>query len=399
MRYDVAIIGAGPAGSQTAYYLAGQGYRVLMLEKRAVVGEPVRCAEAAGLRTDLERYFPIDSSWEAGQIDSGYLVAPNGQSAYGRINSIAQMVHRNRFDQFLADRAQSAGAELRLSCQAIGAGYSSDGIKIEIRNPHRLYHEETRFLIGADGTESQVGRWFGCYSSIPPRDMMTCLEYALHPKNPVEFNSNSLYFYLGHQIAPGGYAWIFPKQDGTYNVGLGIDYRSRRTQWPADYLNPFCNRFFPQAEILRTIAGGTPFLAEPKRIVTDRVALVGDAGGHCNPLTGGGIMNALEAGKILADTLLPLLLHDRLSQSDLKPYPETWLNTYGKPIRRFYKIRHAFFSLQDHDLNAFVSALNDILKIHNQGMRIPDVLNLLIRIILKNPSLCLKLGKSCIPLL
>jgi len=227
--------------------------------------------------------------------------------------------------------------------------------------------------------------------------MMACLEYTLQPKHPVEFNANSLYFYLGQRIAPGGYAWIFPKNDGTFNVGLGIDYRAQRSQWAVDYLHPFCDRFFPQAEILRTIAGGTPFLAEPHRIVTDRVALVGDAGGHCNPLTGGGIMNALEAGKILAESLLPLLPHDRLSHSNLKSYPKTWLNSYGKPIQRFYKIRHAFFSLKDPDLNSFVSTLNDILKIHNQGMRIPDVLNLLITILLKNPTLCLKLGKSCIP--
>lgn len=394
MQYDVVIIGAGPAGSQTAFYLASKGYKVLILEKRAVIGEPVRCAEAAGLEKDLQRFFPISPDWMAGQIHSGYLIAPNGVMARGLIHAPALMVHRNKFDQFLVARAVKAGAELRLSAQAVGAERNHRGFRVSIITPVTTQTIETRFLVGADGTESQTGRWFGLYRSIFPQDIMTCLEYSIQPHQPVNYMPESLYFYLGWSVAPGGYAWVFPKNDGTFNVGVGLMYHPKRMIWPVDFLNQFINRNFKNFTILKTIAGGTLMPGNRNPFISDRVALVGDSAGHCNPLTGGGIMNALEASKLLATILDQQLPSDQLKTENLKDYPQTWYKTYGKTIPMYYRLKKIFYSLDDQDMNLFVATLSDILSLRNDGMKVPVVGKLFLKTLTRNPKLWLKLGKG-----
>ena len=73
--------------------------------------------------------------------------------------------------------------------------------------------------IGADGVETMVGRWAGLDTRVPARDMESCAQYVLQD---IEFNPNAIYLQFSNAIAPGGYAWIFPKAVGIANVGLGV---------------------------------------------------------------------------------------------------------------------------------------------------------------------------------
>lgn len=392
--YDIIIIGAGPAGSQTAFYLAENGFKTLLLEKRSTVGVPVRCAEAAGLKEDLERYFPVSSEWFAGDITSGYVIAPNGVAAFGKLQSLALMIHRDKFDQFLVNRAIQKGVEFMSCTSAVYASYQSNAISLQINHSGTIETLQTRFLIGADGIEGQVGRWFNLYSSYSPPDVLSCYEYSIYHPHHSFFKEKSMYFYLGNDIAPGGYAWVFPKNDETFNVGLGVKFNNNSKKYAKYYLDIFANRFFSNGQIQRSISGGVPLLGHKIKMVTHRVALVGDAAGHCNPLSGGGIMNALESGFLLASVLSPLLKNDTLTEKDLSIYVITWFKTYGKPISMFYRMKNVFLTLSDEDINQFVETMKDILIKHREGLDIPNIIRLFMKVIRKNYRLLFKISKT-----
>ena len=119
-RFDVVVIGAGPAGSRTAAQIARGARRVLLLEKRPRVGYPVRCAEAVGPREDIERYLPLDGRLVSSPINGFLIVAPDGTRFRREMPGIGFVVDRELFDRRLADDAVSAGAELRTGHQAMG---------------------------------------------------------------------------------------------------------------------------------------------------------------------------------------------------------------------------------------------------------------------------------------
>src|SRR2546422_172773 len=76
-----------------------------------------------------------------------------------------------------------------------------------------------RIVIGAEGVEAMVGRWAGLDTRVPARDMESCAQYVIQG---IDFDPDAIYLQFGGPIAPGGYAWLFPKGVGIANVGLGL---------------------------------------------------------------------------------------------------------------------------------------------------------------------------------
>jgi len=392
MIYDAIIVGAGPAGSQSAYYLAKAGLKVVIFEKRKTVGYPIRCAEAVGLKEDIEKFFPIDEAWYAGDIYEGTLFGPNGIGANGKLFSTGIIVNRDRFDQFLYNRAISAGAHGYTNANVIGFERQKDALNISVEINNTINIFQTKLLVGADGIESQVGRWAGLYNTLKPNDILTCFEYQIKTDED-KYKYTHLYFFLGHQIAPGGYAWIFPKKNNIYNVGIGINIENNSKKPAKEYLDKFISQHFSNFEIIKKISGGVPLIGNID-FVTDNIVLVGDAAGHCNPLSGGGIMNALEAGFILGTTLPELIKDNKLKKDALMIYSKTWNKKNGKAIKYYYKMKNIFYKLSDDELNDFVHILKQVLKEEKKGMQVPDVIKIFLKTIRKNYKLLYKFSKT-----
>src|SRR2546421_5672766 len=158
------------------------------------------------------------------------------------------------------------------------------------------FEVRAKVVIGADGFESQVGRWAGLETRLRTRDIDACLQYTLVG---VEGDPRLNDFYLG-SCAPGGYAWVFWKDSDVANVGIGVNLSKIRERADAKkYLDRLIERTPGLAcgEIIEEVAGAGSVSMPLERTVAPGVMLAGDAARLIDPLTGGGILNGCLSGR------------------------------------------------------------------------------------------------------
>lgn len=245
-KYDIIVVGAGPAGSTAARLAAQSGAEVLLLEKDRDIGVPVRCAEAVskdGIENILQR--PVDPNWIADEINRFKFVAPDGTEVYPQVKMTGFVLHRRLFDYDLAKWAAEEGVTVLTRAYVCGLlehdGYING---VECQYGGENYHIETSLVIGADGVESRVGRWAGLDTTIRMGDMETCSQVTIQSS---KVQSGTCEFYFSQQDFPGGYAWVFPKGNETANVGLGLAGNLVRNKSPQKRLNEFLAKFYPNA--------------------------------------------------------------------------------------------------------------------------------------------------------
>ncbi|MBN2417671.1 NAD(P)/FAD-dependent oxidoreductase [bacterium] len=347
--YDIIVAGAGPGGSWAAKAAAENGMSVLMLEKDREVGIPVRCAEGVSVQGLELAAGSVDARWIAATITGARFVAPNGTVIDAYPDDRGYILHRRIFDSDLAERAVQAGA--RLQTNAFVCGLLLEGGRVcgvRCRCGGRTLDLKARIVIGADGTESRVGRWAGLDTRLPPALMESCVQKTL---TGIDVDPGRVEFHLGTMIAPGGYAWVFPKNAHTANVGLGITGEFAAARKPADYLDHFIETRFPGASVLAAVAGGVPVGPPLSRLTGDGIMLVGDAARQANPLTGGGIVNAMIAGRIAGETAARAVRKGRLTRHALSAYEKEWEKTEGRQCRFSYRIKQVVDAFSDEELN------------------------------------------------
>src|SRR5262249_11100232 len=171
----------------------------------------------AGLR---EFANPDGADWVSRRITDVVFEAPDDTQVVLADCGLGWILDRTRFDAYLAAEAASAGAAVLAAAAATGMSRNGDGrwrVRVKARGTDETYR--ARIVIGADGVETMVGRWAGLDTRVPARDMESCAQYVLQG---IDFNPNAIYLQFGDRIAPGGYAWLFPKGERVANVGLGL---------------------------------------------------------------------------------------------------------------------------------------------------------------------------------
>ena len=201
-----------------------------------------------------------------------------------------------------------------------------------------------RFIIGADGVESMVGRWAGLDTRVPSRDMESCAQYVV---SGIDFDPDAIYLHFGDQVAPGGYAWVFPKGVGVANVGLGIVALKGGGRPAREWLHGYIDRYFPTGVRTAYTVGGVIVHTTVKRTVTDGLIICGDAAHMVNPLSGGGIVNAMKAGRLAARTAVAALEAHDVSAARLQRYHDDWMALLGDDHLRFYRIKEALNKFDD----------------------------------------------------
>jgi digeranylgeranylglycerophospholipid reductase len=386
-RYDVVVVGAGPAGSVTARKAAERGLDVLLLDRNQEIGVPVKCAE--GVSKEIERFVTPDNRWICAEVKGANLYAPDGTKvvmAGAKMEEVGYVLERRLFDKFLASEAARAGAEVRVKTEAYGLikenGYAK-GVAVRHGGEERRIYAQV--VVGADGVESQVGRWAGIDTRLRPSDMDTCAEYLMCD---IEINKEYSEFFLGREIAPKGYAWVFPKGEDSANVGLGIGGdMSGEGHHAIDYLRAFVKSRFPKGKLLAEICGAVPVCGLIHESVADGLVLVGDAAWHVNPLTGGGILYAIQAGEIAGEVIATALQEHDVSKARLTEYDTRWRKAFGKRLDTGLKAKEFLFKLSDEDLNTLAHSL--------QGIPIRELSTkaLLLELVKRNPRMLVELAR------
>ncbi|UEC42460.1 MAG: Digeranylgeranylglycerophospholipid reductase [Methanothrix sp.] len=386
MRCDLVVVGAGPAGSMTAKAAAEAGLKVVMLEKRQEIGDPVRCAEGVS-KASLKKLADPDPAWISAEVKGARIRAPDGTEiviSEDRAGAeVGYVLERKVFDRALAQKAAEAGAEVMVKTRALGLLWEEDvpaGVYAQFVGER--FKIEAPLVIGADGVESKVGRWAGIDTALKPKDIETCAQFLVQDE---EIDEDYCEFCLGNQIAPGGYVWSFPKGRGIANVGIGVLGSKADPGMPMRLLREFMKARFPDGKVLEVVVGGVPVSGPIERTVADGIILVGDAARQSDPITGGGIINAMNAGVMAGEIAADLVPKGELDMGSLQVYEKRWRETIGKHISRNFAVKEFFVDLTDDDLNQLIHSLDgiDVAEMNLRGL-----LKVLVR---QNPKHLLKL--------
>jgi digeranylgeranylglycerophospholipid reductase len=356
-----------------------------LIEKRQEIGSPVRCAEGVS-KTGLARFLEPQEKWIASKVTRARIFSPDGaavevsEEAAGP--EVGYVLERKIFDRDLAKRAARRGAEVVVRTRATGVIKEEGFVRgIRVRHLNEPIEIRAKVVIAADGIESQVARWAGINTTLKHYDLESCAQYLM---TSVDLLDDCCDFYLGSE-APGGYAWAFPKGAHAGNIGLGVLASKLENKSPVEYLNEFLERRFPDGQQVELHIGGAPVSKGARTTVGDGLMLIGDAARHADPMTGGGIINALEGGKLAGQVAKQAVRTQDPSRRILKQYEAAWRASFGKKLERNYKIKDVFVSLSDADLNKLVHSL--------QGLSLAElsVAGIIKHLISRNPRLLTKI--------
>jgi digeranylgeranylglycerophospholipid reductase len=342
-RYDLVVVGAGPGGSMAAWQAAQLGLTVLLLEKRQEIGSPVRCAEGVP-HGPLANLLEPDPAWISTRVEQAQILAlADGQivEEWRGAGGLGYILERRVFDRALAERAALAGADVAVKTTVTGLLRGSGTVcGIQAQWQGQAIEIQAQVIIGADGVESRVGAWAGLHTQLPLADTMACAQYLLAG---IDWDPDCLGYWIDEQIAPGGYAWVFPKGEGRASVGLGIqaDLGDRTA---LSYLDRFVERepVLNRASPVTLVIGNVPVAPPLGQLVTNGVMLVGDAARQVDPLTGGGIINAMQAGQMAARVAAEAIAAGDVSAARLAPYQAQINARMGRQLARNYRLRQRF---------------------------------------------------------
>jgi digeranylgeranylglycerophospholipid reductase len=274
---------------------AEQGAKVMLLEEHEQAGLPNHCAEALEIEAFKDAGLQPTSEIVSQEINATRVYVPSGKFVdLRRPDWVGYTINRDVFDRVLSERATDAGAELMNKTRA--CAITKEGAKVSgviAKREGEMFRIGAKVVIGADGIASVVRNGAGLGRSYP--DVAVCAQFRLGALTLNEPDVDEIH--LGLEVAPGGYAWVFPKSRETANVGLGVRRTSKESA--AFYLKRLISDSrFKGAKILETTGGITPTSGVLERIVENGVMLVGDAAGQIIPFSGAGVHTGIVAGRM-----------------------------------------------------------------------------------------------------
>ena len=366
LEYDVVVIGAGPSGSMAARYAARGGARTLLVEKRQEIGSPVRCGEGISKEWLPECDIPLEKSWIAREVDGARIVSPSGFEVYIEAkhagNEVGVVIERDLFDKYLAQLAAKDGAEVMVKTSAVGllpkeANGAYSGVRLKSRG--EPLDVKAKVIIGADGFESQVGRWAGIKTVLKPNDVISGLQYRMTGMSSYDKYCE---FFVGSNFAPGGYVWIFPKTEDTANVGIGVMLSKIKDK---DETKMWLDKFIASmpgiknAKMIDMVCGGVSISAPLEKTVSGSVLLVGDAARMIDPITGGGISNGGIAGKFAGQAAAEAVEAGDNSEEFLMRYEDYWRPRLEAHLYRNWLAKEKLAKMTDADLDLAIKIIGE----------------------------------------
>lgn len=362
--FDLIIVGAGPAGSFAAERLARSGVRVALFDGRPE-GEPKPCG--GGVTSKALKAWPHLLEAVGRTIDELDMYSPSGKHLHLKLDEPFAVYSRMAFDTFLRERARAAGAVV-MAEKVSGRGF--ERMRDDDEGPRTAPGTETadrwivktqsgeefqcKYLVGADGANSAIARRLA--GPLPPAEMEVAFGYRA--PLPESNDAATVVAFLPNWV---GYAWAFPRIDHVsfgiattqdafdhealdklmwdfmlsyYEVAQVGNLRKMRL-WNRQENTTQLNNLRDKAErYAARIPGLAPRTWDTRKACGDDWALLGDAAGFADPVTGEGIYYALRSAELFADAYL---------KGKPQAYETLWREDFGAELRRASEMRRRFY--------------------------------------------------------
>ena len=359
--YDVIVAGCGPCGALAAKAAAKAGARVLAIDRRKELGAPVRCGEGIGQHWMDELKVKLNPKCISAEINGSVLISPDWKrkvALRGGKETKGFVVDRKVFDKELALDAGRAGADILVHSEVIGVlknGGKVCGVKTLVDGKPQEFRSQA--VIAADGGESTVARFAGINTTSTLYDTDFGMEYEM-----VNVECEDLIeVYFSHRDAPRGYLWVFPKGKDVANVGVGIGgmHAPNAKIYLDKWIKAHPGRFGKAKTV--AIKGGIIPVGAPMtdEAVGDGIIVAGTAAHQVDPIHGGGICLAMEAGKMAGEVAAKHALSKSCTRANLLEYAEAYKKTRAPKLLKRLKLRKVLEKLSDDDFNAVFAHLDD----------------------------------------
>ena len=347
-NFDLLIVGAGPAGSFAAELLAQGGANVALFDGRPP-GEPKACG--GGVTGKALKTWPHLLNAVGRTINELDLYSPSGKKLHLELDEPFAIYSRLAFDSYLRERARDAGAKVfneKISMRKSKRAAAAWSLKSESNAEFT-----GRILVGADGANSGVGKSLA--GPLSASDMEVAFGYRA--PLPADGEAPTVVAFLPRWI---GYAWAFPRPDHI-SFGIATTQDAFQHQPLDDLLWQFMIGYYSESgdtkrkfwannsdqtqgirqhleQTAERYAARIPGLAdktwETRRVCGEDWALLGDAAGFADPVTGEGIYYALRSAQIFAECYL---------SGSLTDYETRWRTDFGAELRRASQMRRRFY--------------------------------------------------------
>jgi digeranylgeranylglycerophospholipid reductase len=361
---DVAVVGAGPAGSMSARAIAERGYSVTVYEKGPLKREKP-CG--GGVSDRVEKEFNLDPKerfWDR-FCEGIFLCSPQNRTI-GLIDQEGgkgYLVMREKFDYYLVKKALEAGAEFTENTYA--EPFVKDGKIKGIKAKGEVI--ESDIVIACDGTPSRIARKLNIYHGNQYNQAAT-FQYQMKMDNEDinEKIGNNMEIYFGHKWAPHGYSWIFPK-NGIVTVGNGTwlyalrKFKTNLKKCLDVFIreHPVASEKIKNAEILYPQSAMIGFYGIVNPIYLDNFMIAGDAAGFVSVPTGEGIYYAMASGRIAGEVAAEALRCNDASHKFLRKYKKRTDKKMGADMRWGYWLRRLVMDKEKNQEQLIRAALED----------------------------------------
>jgi len=352
----VTIIGAGPAGSYTAYLLS-KNKEVNVYEDHNQIGQPIQCA---GITTNiLKNIIKLNNDVILNEVNKARIFAPNKKFIEVNLRENNLVIDRSKFDNQIAEMAKQRGAKFFLNHKFIEN--NKDVAIIKDKKSGQMKKVRFDYLIGADGPLSQVAKSNNMFEK---KEFWQGIQTRTKLKND---NVIEFYPYFGT------YSWIIPENKDIVRIGLASK------KYAKTLFKNFVFKFkrIKEKNLIDYQAGIIPQYDPRKISQKENIFLVGDAACHVKATTGGGIIQSLIASKALSHSIL-----------ENKNYEKEWRRLLGKELYFHLKARNIMDKFKEKDWNKLINIISSdqtkqILEMNDRE----NISKIIFKLIVKKPSL------------
>jgi len=308
--FDIAIIGAGPAGISSALFSSKLGMRAVVFEEHERVGEPVHCGECFSEASRQRLGIELPDEVLSLKLDGIRVVFPNRATSF--IREPGYSLEKEKFEQHIAKLGQEAGATYKNRHRVSSLSLDGEGKEWKITTTQGDY--SSKLIIDASGVDGVASRLL---SLNPAPKKVVGLQYEM---SPIE-SDGFIDFFLWPALAPHGYLWVIPKRNGRANVGLVTNDPPNTRK----YLEKFIDEYgFREKKTIKSFGGMIPGSGPHPKTYADGILLVGDAAGFTSPMFEGGTSLALTSGKFAAQVASGAIAKGDTTAASLSKYESLW---------------------------------------------------------------------------